>query len=256
MDIINRSAFVLNLFKRRRCALALFDGRGDGYAIVLYANGGDMRLVPHPCRASTSEEPVLDIVFHGRAEVGVVLNLKVDGAFDQPCSDTPNGVVIAEASAYISLRQFGVDGRDERLDIRPQDVELGGFVAARASGVVAVTLDEFLYPRLPLGKLVFMGADDPQVLLKFSANGLVHLSVLLVSRRDGSSLCLRIFLARRTPSTQRKREACRLAVLLHRPSHVAHACEERCAARIVAALHRGLERAARLGFVGSAALGV
>jgi hypothetical protein len=44
-----------------------------------------------------------------------MLNLKVDGAFQQLRGYAAHGVVIAKAAADVSLWEFGVNGRGQRL---------------------------------------------------------------------------------------------------------------------------------------------
>ena len=99
MDVVHRSALVLDLLGRLGLVAVLVHVLGDLRAVLGHRQflRADVRLVAHPCDAAPPEEAVLDGVLHRRAEVGVVLDLVVEGALDQLRRHATDLVVVTEA---------------------------------------------------------------------------------------------------------------------------------------------------------------
>ena len=88
-----------------------------------------------------------------------MLNLKVEGAFYERGGDTAHRIAVTEPAPHIGFRQSGINGGDERLDIRPEDVELRAFRQGLPPRVIAVAFQYLLDPRIPLGELAVIRGD-------------------------------------------------------------------------------------------------
>ena len=111
VDVIHRGALVFDFLHWRRGTLALLNVRRDADAIILKPDGGGMRLVSQPCRTTTAEKPILDAMAHRGPVIGVMLNFKINSAFDQLRGYAAHRIVVAKAAANVGFRQFGVHGR-------------------------------------------------------------------------------------------------------------------------------------------------
>jgi hypothetical protein len=76
---------------------------------ILIAN---VRFVPHPSNATPTKEPILNAMLHGCAEVWVMLNLKVQRAFDQLRGTLPTGSLSPNRRETSPLA-IGVNSRDQ-----------------------------------------------------------------------------------------------------------------------------------------------
>ena len=112
-----------------------------------------MRLIASPGNATATQEAVAHALRHGGPEIRVVLDLEVQGALYEERSNAGHLVVVAVAARHIRLRQLGVHGRNERLHVRPQDVEPRDLVVRLVAVVVAIPLDDLAVTRLPFLKL-------------------------------------------------------------------------------------------------------
>src|SRR6185436_3357036 len=106
---------------------------------------------------------------HGGAIVRVVLNLEVERAFQYERRHAPDWVVVLESAGHIRDWQARECGGDERLHIRPEDVEarLGGVVVAR---LITVALENLLDAGLPLFELALVGRDGVEPALEFCSD--------------------------------------------------------------------------------------
>jgi hypothetical protein len=103
VDVIDRGAFVLYLFLGFDFAsgqigliFRLVYVLGDLRTVFRNVLRLNVRLVAYPSRPTPTKEPVLNAMLHGRAEVWIMLNLKVQGAFNELRGYPSDGVVITE----------------------------------------------------------------------------------------------------------------------------------------------------------------
>ena len=183
VDVIDWAALVVDLFSnalliadhlRPSAGAGVFAGLfcrvfvhvlGDLHAVVrLPGLRPDVRLIPHPGHATATQKTILHREFHRRAEIRIVLNLVFQRPLDQQRRHPPHLVVVAVATRYVRRWQFRVNGGDQRLDVRPQDVKPRGSVAAGLIAVVvAIPPDDFSRAPLPGLKLSIVRRDHGEV---------------------------------------------------------------------------------------------
>ena len=94
-----------------------------------------------------------------------MFNLKIQCALNQRSSHPANRIVVTKPARRHGFRQLGVNGRNQRLDVAPQDIEFSGFVRMLAAVVVAVAFDDFRAAGFPFLEFVVVLADDVQPFL-------------------------------------------------------------------------------------------
>jgi hypothetical protein len=137
MNVVGRGALVLDLLlrldlSRSRVGLHSFFGLVNVLGNLQPVLGdfliANVRFVPHPSNAAPTKEPILDAMLHCCAEVGVMLNLKVQRPFDQLGGNPAHRVVVTKPAGYVCLWQ--VEHRQQESSVWTFDQRILNFAVS------------------------------------------------------------------------------------------------------------------------------
>ena len=168
-DVIDGSALIVDLLLG---GIFIF---GDLQAVgwQLRRSRLEMRLIACPGNAAAGEEAVLHCFAHGSAVIGIMFDLESKRALQNERGDAAHRVLIAKSPSDIGLRQARIAGRHQRIDIGPEDVELGLRTIGSAGLLVTIALHDFFSARLPWLEGALVGGDQSLVVLDWSTGFLL-----------------------------------------------------------------------------------